>query len=228
MGLGETFVLQASLGLELVDELTADSLVGASHVTVFRATVPDQELQPTSFLVGRSRWVFENLGDAEEIRIDVDSDFYFSEVIETGQTAFTLADPGGVPIPSLLTDATRFVTLRLRPRTGYPFPSALTRIVGSVLLKGSPVPDADVQVTARYRIAAGSDNSAPAPGEPPFETRTGDDGQFVAWLFPNVDQDFPAAIAFDATATVPGHTGTVLDQPVVPQTVNGVTIPLAP
>src|SRR4051794_29631123 len=101
---GETILRVASLGVELLDELPRDALLGVGRVGGFRASAPDQALAPTAFLVGRSRWVFENLGTSEEVRLVVDSDNYFSETLETGQTVATLADPAGIDIPSLAAD----------------------------------------------------------------------------------------------------------------------------
>jgi hypothetical protein len=224
MSVGETIVRQASLGLELVDELTDDSLVGDSHVGVFRTAVPDQELTPTTFLVGRSRWVFENLGTSEELRLVVDADRYFSEVLETGQTVPTLADPAGVAIPSVAVPG-GFVRVRLRPRTGYPFTSGFTLVVGSVLFDGAPVTGADVTVTPLFQVGTTPGNTTPGT---PFVTLTADDGQFVAWLFPDITQDNTAPVAFDVTVTSGALTGSVLNQALVPQTVNGVTITLSP
>jgi hypothetical protein len=220
----ETFARRASLGLELLDELTSEALVGNSTVRVFRASAPDQELTPTEFLVGLSRWVFEDLDPTEEVRLVVDADNYFSEVLETGSTAETLADPEGIDIPSVVTDpdGSKFVSVRLRPRTGYPFPNALTRVVGSVLFGGSPVVGATVAVTPRYGTSSSS-----TPGTPVFHTLTADDGQFVAWLFPNSTQDPPAPVAYDADATDGTHIGNVADQALLSQTINGVVITLA-
>ncbi len=216
------------MGLELVDELSGDVLVGASRVRVFRVAPPGEELAALSFLVGRSRWVFEeldrDLGTGEEARFSIDADHYFAETVETGQTAITLADPGGVPVPSLAAGVP-FVGLRLRPRTGYPFPPALTRVVGSVSLAGAPVVGATVTVTPRYQVTA-SDPTTSTPGTPAFVTLTADDGQYVAWLFPNVNEDFPAPIACDVTATFGAHTGGATNQRVVSGNTNGVSITL--
>lgn len=225
---GETIVRTASLGLELADELSDDAILGGNRVRVFRASAPDQELRPTTFLVGASRWVFENLPTTEEVRLVIESDLYFGETLETGQTLPTLVEPapGGVSVPSLTTPAPdgRFVRVRLRPRTGYPFSTAFTRVVGSVLLAGAPVVGADVTVTPRYQV--GTTPGSSTPGSPAFATLTSGDGQFVAWLFPNIAEDNPAPVAFDAAVTFGAATGSVTDRPIVPQTVNGVTIPL--
>src|SRR6185295_16387207 len=105
MGDNEIIRRRASIGVELTDELSGDTLVGGSQVRVFRAAAPAQELTPLSFLVGRSRWVFENLdrdlGPGEEALFSIDAEHYFSESVESGQTAVTLADPSGIAVPSL-------------------------------------------------------------------------------------------------------------------------------
>ncbi len=220
---GELIVQSASLGLELIDELTSGSLAGASNVVVSLVSAPALALAPTTFLVGRSRWVFENLSPTDEIQLAIQADGYLSETLETNQTVPTLADPGGVTVPSVAGPPS-LVQVRLRPRTGYQFQGSLTRIAGSVLLAGVPVTGAAVAVTPRYQ-----DPVNPAisdPGTPVFNTVTADDGQFVAWLFPNIAQDHPAPVAFDVVVTSGAHTGSLTDQPLVPQTVNGVSIVL--
>src|SRR6185312_1848460 len=219
----EPVVRSASLGLELVDELTNGSLAGTSSVTVSLISVPGLVISPTMFLVGRSRWVFENLSTTDEVTLAIRADGYFAETLETNQTVPTLADPGGITVPSVAAPPS-LVQVRLRPRTGYAFPGALTRVAGSVLLAGAPVVGASVAVTPRFEDP--SDPTATVPGTP-FETLTSDDGQFVAWLFPDITQDHPTAIAFDVAVTSGSHTGSLSDQPLVLQTVNGVTIALS-
>ena len=221
---GELIVQSASLGLALIDELTNGSLVGVSNVVVSLASAPETVLTPTMFLVGRSRWAFENLSPTDEVRLAIQADGYLSETLATNQTIPTLADPGGVTVPSVAGPPS-LVQVRLRPRTGYQFQGALTRIAGSVLLAGVPVTGALVAVTPRYQ-----DPSNPAisdPGTPVFNTLTADDGQFVAWLFPNIAQDHPTPVAFDVAVTSGAHSGSLTDQPLVLQTVNGVTITLS-
>ena len=220
---GEPIVRSASLGLELVDELSNGSLVGTSSVTVSQISIPGLILTPTTFLVGRSRWVFENLSPTDEVELAIQADGYFSETLETNQTVPTLADPGGITVPSVAAPPS-LVQVRLRPRTGYAFPGSLTRVAGSVLLAGVPVVGASVAVTPRF--VDPSDPTATIPGTP-FNTLTSDDGQFVAWLFPDITQENPTPVAFDVAVTSGGHTGSLSDQPLVPQTVNGVTIALS-
>jgi hypothetical protein len=220
---GEPIVRRASLGLELIDELSNASLIGASSVTVSVASAPDRVLNPTTFLIGRSRWVLENLSTADEVLLAIQADAYFSETLQTNQTVATLADPSGITVPSV-TAPPNLIQVRLRPRTGYPFQGSLTRVAGSVLLAGAPVTGAAVAVTPRYQDPI--DPTVSDPGAPVFHTLTADDGQFVAWLFPNIAQDHPTPVAFDVAVTAGGHTGSVNGQPLVPQTVNGVTIAL--
>jgi hypothetical protein len=219
---GELFVQTATLGLELVDELTDGSLIGTSSVTVTLVSIPGLVVTPTQFLVGRSRWVFENLDPTEEVQLAIEANGYFSETLETNLSVPTLADPGGVPVPSVASPPS-LVRVRLRPRTGYPFSGSLTRVVGSVLLAGAPVPGASVTVTPRFQdpVVAGVTD----PGTP-FDTLTSEDGQFVAWFFPDISQEHPTPVAFDVTASSGSHTGGVSAQPLVPQTVNGVTVPI--
>ena len=220
---GEPIARSATLGLELIDELTNGSLVGTSSVIVSLVSVPARVLTPTMFLVGRSRWVFENLSPTDEVQLAIQADTYFAETLETNQTVPTLADPGGITVPSVAAPPS-LVQVRLRPRTGYPFQGALTRVTGSVLLAGVPVSGAEVALTPRYQDPV--DPTISDPGTPVFNTLTSDDGQFVAWLFPNIDQDHPTPVAFDVVVTSGAHTGSLTNQPLVPQTANGVTITL--
>jgi hypothetical protein len=220
---GELIVQTATLGLELIDELTNGSLVGTSSVTVSLVSIPGLVITPTMFLVGRSRWVLENLDPTEEVQLAIEANGYFSETLQTNQSAPTLADPGGVPVPSVASPPS-LVQVRLRPRSGYPFPGSLTRVAGSVLLAGAPVVGATVTVTPRFVDPV--DDTTTDPGTP-FDTLTADDGQFVAWLFPDVTQDHPTPVEFDVTATFGAHTQSLLEQPLLPQVVNGVTLALS-
>jgi len=221
---GELIVQTATLGLELIDELTNGSLVGTSSVTVSLVSIPGLVITPTQFLVGRSRWVFENLDPTEEVRLVIEASGYFSETLQTDQSLPTLVEPTGLPVPSVAAPPS-LVQVVLRPRSGYPFQGSLTRVAGSVLLAGAPVAGASVVVTPRFVDPL--DDTATVPGTP-FNTLTSDDGQFVAWLFPDITQDHPTPVAFDVAVDAGGgHTGSVSDQPLVPQTVNAVTIPLS-
>jgi len=212
---GEFIAQVASLGVELIDELTGGALLGASEITVFRAAVPGQPIEPTQYLVGQSRWVFENL--TEEVRLVIDATGYLSETLVTGQTATPLVGPP-LPVPAVAAGP-GYVQLTLRPRTGYPFSPAMTRVVGVVLQGGAPLVGATVALTPRFGASVAASVAVP----PPFVTLTADDGQFVVWLFPNINQEPPTAVSFDVA--VNGAT-VITNQPLVSQAVNGVTIVL--
>ena len=60
----DVIVRRVSYGIELVDEFTEGELVGTSRILAVRAVAPGDEVSGVQFLVGRSRWVFENLREA--------------------------------------------------------------------------------------------------------------------------------------------------------------------
>lgn len=184
---------RVSYGLELVDGLTDGSLLGTSRVS-FQLTgpaVPGPD--PVQYLVGRSRWVFEEI--RTDVVFTVDADFYHSETII-------------VPAASL-NGTIQKVTMQ--PRTGYPFPNALTRAVGLArLLSGIPVDGATVQVFPLHfdPISSTFVTGAMIP------TQTTEDGQYVVWftpesgLTPSTAQ--PTASRFNANASVTLIVGGVL------------------
>jgi len=211
----DVLVRRANYGLELVDMLTGAALLGASDVTIVNP--PAGPNQPTAFVVNRSRWVFENLNG--NVTFEITSDFYLSEKKTTGAMlpAVPPADRPGI-----------VVTVELRPRAGYPFPRALTRAQGSVRLDATVdptqrlVPDATVIVTPVH-------SDLPPVLGPNFETFTGADGQYVVWFLPEPTLMPPNATSFDVTAQaivdiagVPTPvSGSIIDQPLIPQTFNG-------
>lgn len=227
MAFGDTIVRHASYGLELVDALTGGPLIGKSSVTLQMiapsppASVP---VEPVVFLVNRSRWVVEDL--EQEVTFDIGADFYLSEAPTTGDDL--------PPVPPADLPGT-LVTVILLPRTGYPFPRALTRAVGAVRLDASIDPTEPLVPDAVVTITPIHSESPPVEGDL-FVTRTADDGQYAVWFQPDPMLEPATAIAFDATAVatvvVGGSpmtlTGSVTNQPLVQQEFNGAqTIYLA-
>jgi hypothetical protein len=217
----DLIVRHANYGLDLIDELTEAPLIGPSNVTFeFVSTVPT--LEPTVFMVDRSRWVFEDL--TEDVVFSITAQFYLSREVQTGVGPFPAVPDSaqsGVLAP-----------VRLTPRTGYPFPPTLTRAIGSVRLASDnrPIPNAEVVITP---IHAGLPEPTPLP-----PTYTTEDGQYVMWFQPG-DFDPPWATEFSATASAtveitPGVftpvSGSIGPQPLRQQTINNVAdaILLAP
>lgn len=225
---GELLVRHANYALELIDELTGDELIGSSTVLVNPVgspPPPPSSVEVTSFLVGRSRWVFENL--VGEVVFDIGSDFYLGQQLETG----TDIDP--VP-PD--TDPGTVVTVQLVPRTGYPFSPALTRAVGAVRLASSVDPNESLVANAQITVTPIHSESPRVEGTP-FTTLTADDGQYVVWFLPDPMLEPPSPVAFDVLAesdVLIGATwthvqGEIFDQPLVAQSFNGAeTIYLSP
>lgn len=175
---------RVTFGLELVDALTGGSLVGTSRVSFTLTGPPVPGPDVVSYLVGRSRWVFEEL--RTDVTFTIESQFYHTETV-------------AVPAASL--DGS-IQTVLLRPRTGYQFPTALTRVVGLVrLISGVPAPGANVQVFPLHFVAATSSFIAGAV----IETQTTEDGQYVVWFTPESGLSVPTAQAtasrFNANAT---------------------------
>jgi hypothetical protein len=114
------------------------------------------------------------------------------------------------------------------PRTGYPFPSSLTRVTGSVHVDpgldptSPPVINASLTITPTYSLS-------PLVQGPAVFTFTADDGQYVMWFLPDITKDPPTPIAFDAHAEatvdiggVPTFVqGDITNQPLAFQTSNG-------
>jgi hypothetical protein len=210
-------VRHANYGLDLIDELTEQPLIGPSNVTFeFVGTPPTKE--PTVFMVDRSRWVFEDLTD--EVVFSIRAQFYLPQELETGTTELPSVPASNVP--GVL------APVRLKPKTGYPFPPTLTRAIGSVRLlsDNSLVRNAEVLITP---IHDGTPEPTPLPA-----TFTAEDGQYVMWFQPDADSTPPWATEFSATATatvdilgVPTVvTGSIGPQPLRQQTINNVAVPI--
>lgn len=208
----ELIIRRASYALELVDGLTGGPLVGSSQVAFELTGPPVAGPEPVMFLVNRSRWVFEQLQN--DVVFSIEAEHYLPE-----KRTVTAAE---------LTGALAIVAMS--PRTGYPFPPALTRAVGSVrLVSGEPVPDATVMVTPLHLVTSSSTFIA----GPTLTARTADDGQYVVWFRPQTGLSDPSAqptaSRFNAVASatvdiggVPTPvSGSIVDQQLVPETLNG-------
>jgi hypothetical protein len=180
----ETLIRHASYGLELVDRLTEQALVASSRILAERVTPAGEPAPGISFLVNRSRWVFEGL-TGETIFV-IDADHYLPETVITGVDAPSVPTPD---VPGVLH------TVRLTPRSGYPFPPTLTRVIGLVTFRGAPVPAAQVDVFPIFSLSPLVEAAVPTSYE------TADDGQYVAWFTPDPTQDPPTAVAFRANAS---------------------------
>jgi hypothetical protein len=214
---GDSVVRRASYGLELVDELTQGELVGTSQVSFDPVAPPLAGSAPLSFLVNRSRWVFENL-DADVV-FSIAADHYLPVSVQTG---------GSIPGVPNADDAGVLATVTLRPRTGYPFAPSLTRVVGEVRVSAAIDPLRSLVFDAQVTITPLHADSA-VPEGPDLVTKTADDGQYVMWFLPDLSKEPPTATAYRATATaivnvggVPTPlTGSIPDQTLVFQTFNG-------
>ena len=191
----------SNYALDLVDVLTNGPIQGSSSVVeTFSQMVP--------YLVNDSRWVFDAL-PAKQAQFVITSDYYVTQTITTTVTP-GFPDPvaGG---PGYL------ATVTMIPRTGYPFPPTLTRVVALVKLSvgGNPaaaVPNASVTLTPLH---AGSPDTA-------VTLTTTDDGQFTYWFLPELTKSPPIADQITAHVTFGAHAGDLMPSPftLVP---NGVT-----
>lgn len=160
----------ARYGLDFVDALTGAPAAGPFFV---EADDPDAR----SFRATGSRWVFERLRPGV-VELRVESPLYVPVTFETGSGGFPLVPDKGAP--GVL------APVRLLPRTGYPFPPTLTRVVGLVLytptVAADPIPavGANVQVSGVYRHSG----AEPPVKEPALDTQTTDDGQYTMWFLP--------------------------------------------
>jgi hypothetical protein len=143
---------RARVGIELVDALTGGPVLAASRVSIDGAQV----LRAT-----RSRWFVED--DLPAL-----ATFLVEAVGYVAETVPVAVPPVGAP--GVL------VEVPLKPRTGYPFPPALTRVVGLVVFDdtGLPAHNAEVVVTPEHGAVDGA----------PLATRTTDDGQYAMWFLP--------------------------------------------
>ncbi|MCA9595085.1 MAG: carboxypeptidase regulatory-like domain-containing protein [Myxococcales bacterium] len=208
-------VRHANYGVELLDALTGGPIIGPSRVRASLLAPPPPgsgaDLEP--FLVNGNRWVFENL--ESDVELVIEAQHYVSSSKKTG------TDLPSIPastFPGLLNRVT------LKPRSGYPFPASVTRVIGMVRLAAildpneSPVAGADVTITPEY----------PASG-PVLTTRTAEDGQYVMWFLPDLAQTQPLPISFSAVASatvvVNGSplavSGSISGQSVTPETQSG-------
>lgn len=215
----DNLVRHANYGLQLIDELTGAALVGSSAVSVNPASPPPppSPIETTTFPVDGSRWVFEDL--VGEVLFDVTAEFYLGQTLETG------VDIDPVPPddePGVL------VEVHMLPRTGYPFPPALTRAVGAVRLDATVDPDQPLVPNAAITVTPIHSESPRVEGTP-FQTFTADDGQYAVWFLPEPMLEPPSPIAFDVSAMadvvvggVHKHVeGEIFDQPLVAQSFNG-------
>jgi hypothetical protein len=186
----EVIVSAANYGLELTDALTGGPLIGASTVVETMSNI-----QP--YLVNASRWVFEGLPANVPANFVITADFYVPQTIPTGNASFPNPQIG---VPGFL------ASVPMIPRSGYPFPGTLTRVLGLVRLDpsidplSSPVPNATVTLTPVHQVGASSVD------DPPVVVITTDDGQYTYWFLPEIGQTPPIAnqLGISVTATVNG------------------------
>jgi hypothetical protein len=199
--MGADVVVQgASYGLELVDALTGGPLLGPSTVVeTSSGTVPH--------LVNASRWVFATL-PAAPATFAINADFYVGQTVTTG---------GTLPNPKA-TGPGYLATVTMMPRTGYPFPLTLTRVLGRVTHASLPVPGATVTLSpAHYQ------NPQTVVDGDVIVTTT-DDGQYTYWFLPQLSEVPPIANQLTGTvsATIGGTTFTA-NIPSINLVPNGVT-----
>ena len=166
-------VQRASYGLELVDALTGGPLVG-------RNAVVETSSQAAPYLVNASRWVFQTLPTTPATFV-ITADFYVGQTVTTGST--TLPD-GTVPPDPTSSGPGYLATITMMPRTGYPFPPTLTRVVGLVQFASAPVAGATVTLTPTHDQPATSSQPASSVPDPAVTVTTTDDGQYTYWLLP--------------------------------------------
>ena len=143
---------RARIGVELIDALTGVAVIGANRVVVEGV----EGLRATT-----SRWFVEDVLPATA-SVAIQADGYLPETINVAVPP--AGDPGVL------------VEVRLKPRTGYPFPASLTRVLGLVVFDatGAPASDASITVIPRHGTVDGT----------PLTTRTTEDGQFAMWFLP--------------------------------------------
>lgn len=184
--MAETIERRARIGIELVDALTGGAVDAAGRVSVAGGA---EVLRATP-----SRWFVEDALPTPA-RFTIEAEGYLPETVDVA------VPPDGEP--------GALATVRLLPRTGYPFPPSLTRVVGLIVFDdtGLPARGADVTVTPAHGGAMGA----------PLTTRTADDGQFAMWFLPALGLTPPVADGYrvDAQLVVDGvpFTGSVPPQP---------------
>lgn len=170
---------RARVGIELVDALTGGPILSTS-----RAAVVDNDAV-TLQRSGRSRW-FAEAPMPPAVTIAIDAEHYVStEVVVT------------IPPPAA---PGAFVTVRLDPRTGYPFPASLTRVVGRVVFDPTDAPVAGAEVTVTPR-RGGIDDA-------PRLHRTTADGQLAAWFLPQPSAAPPIPDGYRIEASLVDGSGT--------------------
>jgi hypothetical protein len=183
----DVVVEPTSFGLELVDALTGRPLLGRSAVVETTGLV-------TPYLVNASRWVFTGL-PATAATFVITAQHYVTRTVVT---------PADFPNPTT-TGPGYLATVAMMPRTGYPFPPTLTRVVGLVKLGASidlntpPVPNVPVVLTPMH---------AASPDDSPVTVMTTDDGQYTFWFLPQLGKSLPIAgqlMAQVMPVTIEGH-----------------------
>jgi hypothetical protein len=181
----DVIVQAANYGLQLVDALTGGPIVGSSAVVELSSGM-------VPYLADGSRWVFTAL-PAAPATFQVTADFYVPQTLATG---------GGLPDP--VAGGPGFLaTVTMMPRTGYPFPPTLTRVVAQARYKGTPVPNATVKLVALH-------SGSP---DPQVTLTTTDDGQFTFWFLPEQSMTPPIADHITVQVTDGFHTGSLIPSP---------------
>jgi hypothetical protein len=200
--------IRASYGLELVDGLTGGPLLGSSSVRA-RGT----DVKP--FLVRASRWVFEGLAPPKAV-FEIEADSYVPRVLTTGSAE--LPDAVADKAPAVL------ARVMMMPRTGYPFPPTLTRVVGQVRRAGTlaPIEGLTVTVTARHDDVVKGTSVTGASAQ----VVTTDDGQYTFWFFadPAKTPHHPSHVVAAASGAVNGP----LALPLLPHRVTAIPALLMP
>ncbi len=196
-------VVQATnYALDLVDAITLGPIQGSSAVVEMNSGM-------VPYLVNGSRWVFDALPAAQAVFV-ITSDYYVTQTITTTVTP-------GFPDP-VVGGPGYLATVTMAPRTGYPFPPTLTRVVAQakrVVVVGepaTPVPNAIVTLTAFH---AGSPDTA-------VTLTTTDDGQFTYWFLAETTKTPPVADTITVHVTDGVHSGDLHPSPftLVPNGVN--------
>lgn len=171
-------------GFELVDALTGGPAIGPTRVAVAGQDAMGYPLP-------RARWAFERLAPDVPTSFDVEADLYLPRLG---------IEPGADEMPPIPDDDPHaqgvVVRVELEPRTGYPFPAHLTRLVGAVRYQGRWVAGASVTTTPRFGAVAGEAR----------ETRTASDGQYTVWFEPDPTQApaLPTTCDLIVEATIDG------------------------
>lgn len=197
---GDDLQRAAVIGIDLVDAMTHEPLISAGEVHA------DETVGVTSFAVTPSRWAFEGISPGSH-------EFHLRAPSYVDRTVTTTVPSG----PGELR------TFELLPRTGYPFGSTVTRVVGAVRLAATVDPATPVVTGAEVTLQA-IHSVVDTPPESPVVTQTTEDGQYVMWFQPIPGLDPPLADQYSvsASATVGGvpMTGTLSAQALTPNRAN--------